>query len=1236
MKKLITTFLFVFCVLSASAQSKLLVQNAQQHPCIYASASDKTLLQQKIARESWASEAFRRIQSKIESYVDRHVTDPDWITSRLAMYWKDGERYTQCYLKKQNWDRGEGNAPVPTVRMPGMRTWNKYYNVPLEERPAYNETGDMWGIDKMNPAAPKVLVPYKESGHMIRGNNVEILTLAEQASFLYWITNEEKYARFAADIFNTWLVGTYYMNPILDPTKSCGSEGGWAPGGICGYYDYEQIHDDLALHAATVYDFLYDYLAQHPHNHLGTLGKTTKDVAATVFKRFIDIGFVRGGKEGNWNVNGWNMMLRPILVLEENSAYPDGKGRQHYLHYLTTKSTPYHDAIPDMLKSYDPFTGLWPESPGYSFGTIQMLLDFSVQLQRTGIDIVAGNPILQKAALAAFPWMDERANMVVFGDSRGGSANFLTFEYLLTYYTQQQSTEGINQVAAALNKGVELGQYDRSTAGWEGICTYLASIPDATAATTERTSYSAHHRFMTLKNFTDVQPGAVVSKNLMATLYGGRKGYHLTPNGIALQLYGYGYALAPDAAAYESYWSKDHTYHQSPTGCNTILPGYTEGDVTLNAAEPRVQDGSFTNDKELTPYINFADLTAGEKRRTVVLVKNSTGQGYYIDIFRSNLADNDYLHHNIGTSLTLTDARNKSLTPTPVKDLGTEYHAGYAWFTNQRKLRHDEDFKACWQMPEDITMNMWMLGAKGRELYQVDAPATTLNKGLTPGNSCMPPTATPTLIVRQRGNNASKHPFVAVFEPSKGEDKAVLCVNRLAETEQLIALQVSSEGDREDYLFSATMQGTKTGGVQKVNGMSFEGIFGFVTEVSGKPEMLYLGNGKLLRKGSFAIEAADNVYAAIYQQQGEWYYSATGKVTVTLGKKKLTLDAGYHLLMPTNTAQVSLYNFTPMDSLISHWMERGYYPGASIFIAKNDTVLFEKQYGTYTPDTEVYIASAGKWLAAATIAAVVDQTKLSWDDPVQRWLPEFSNDPKGKITLRQLLSHTSGIRPYQPEPKRDVHNVLADAVAEILPLDTLFAAGSRFEYGGLAMQVAGRMAEVAAGMDFETIFQQKIAQPLGMKHTHFTPVDLGGGHSPMLGGGARTVLHDYIRFLNMIFHEGNYQGLQVLSKQAVREMQSDQVRRAKVLPGEYVEKGLGLHHTGIYGLGEWREKVDAQGEAYQISSPGWAGAYPWINKRDGVYGFFLTHVQGDAARKDGFSPFYDAPMLSELTTKLLQ
>ena len=58
-----------------------------------------------------------------------------------------------------------------------------------------------WGINKLNPSEPPVKVPYKESGHMIRGNNVEILTLAENAAFVYWVTGEEKFARFATDIF---------------------------------------------------------------------------------------------------------------------------------------------------------------------------------------------------------------------------------------------------------------------------------------------------------------------------------------------------------------------------------------------------------------------------------------------------------------------------------------------------------------------------------------------------------------------------------------------------------------------------------------------------------------------------------------------------------------------------------------------------------------------------------------------------------------------------------------------------------------------------------------------------------------------------------------------------------------------------------------------------------------------------------------------------------------------------
>lgn len=857
--------------------------HAGQHPCLYVSSADRTAIRQKIEKEPWAKNAFARIRSGVEGYADRHVTDSEWIISRLAMYWKDGERYTQCYLKNENWDRGEGNAPVPTVRMPGMRTWNKYLNVPLEDRIPYNETGDMLGINKLNPTEPPVRVPYKESGHMVRGNNVEILSLAENAAFVYWVTGEEKFARFAADIFNTWLAGTYYMNPILDPEKSSGGAGGWEPGGICGYYDYEQIHDDLALHAATVYDFMYDYLQAHPHEHLKAIERNTRQVVGEVFKRFIDLGMVRGGREGNWNVNGWNMMLRPILILDGNEAYPDGKGKEYYLDFLVRTSTEYHEAIPGMLKNYDPVTGLWPESPGYSFGTIQMLLDWAIPLKRAGIDIIAGNPILEKAAMAVFPWMDEAANMVVFGDSRGGSANFLTFENLLTYYTGCGNKEGTNKVAGALNKGISLGKYTRDNADWAGICTYTATLPSIRAETNERASYSPHHRFITMKNWN-------APYKMMANLYGGKKGYHLTPNGLALQFYAFGYALAPDAAAYESYWSKDHVYHQSPTGSNTILPGYTEGEIMIRAMEPMVGEGQFTSDKELNPWLGFADVSAGEKRRVVAMVRTSEHSGYYVDIFRSDLEDNDYLFHHVGASLRVTDTGGATLATTSLEGFDKTYHEGYKWFTNLRKSTHSRDFIAIWRMPEDITARLWMTGAAGREIYQIEAPATTMNRGLTPGNICMPPMTVPTMLVRQTGNNAEKHPFVGVYEAYKADAADVQQVSALPGNGNCVGVKVRTLASGTDYLFSATDGHTYT----LVAETSFCGNFGLVREKEGKITAMYLGKGHCLKKGTYSLEADSDVYATIYQQDGEWYYSSTGRVKIKMGEVVKTLEEGYN------------------------------------------------------------------------------------------------------------------------------------------------------------------------------------------------------------------------------------------------------------------------------------------------------------------------------------------------------
>lgn len=346
-------------------------------------------------------------------------------------------------------------------------------------------------------------------------------------------------------------------------------------------------------------------------------------------------------------------------------------------------------------------------------------------------------------------------------------------------------------------------------------------------------------------------------------------------------------------------------------------------------------------------------------------------------------------------------------------------------------------------------------------------------------------------------------------------------------------------------------------------------------------------------------------------------------------------DLSFTSCRPADNRQAA-YDFTPLDSIVTSWMNKGYYPGASICVVRDDNVIFQKNYKNFTPDTKVYVASARKWVAAAVIGAVVDCTELDWNDSVKKWIPEFKNDIKGMITLRQLLSHTSGVRPYLPEPRVDNYNHLDSAVMEILPLDTVFTPGTRFEYGGLAMQIAGRMAEKAMNKEFEELFQELIARPLRMKNSHFTPVNTDGGHAPMLGGGLCTTLHDYMRFLDMIYHNGVFEEKQILKPETIHEMQADQVGNAEVHPGEYVERALKKHHTGIYGLGEWRELIDkATGEAYQISSPGWAGAYPWINKQDRVYGFFIAHVQGSSQKEDGFSSFFGSPVISQTVSNII-
>ncbi|HEY6914217.1 MAG TPA: serine hydrolase, partial [Paludibacter sp.] len=89
-------------------------------------------------------------------------------------------------------------------------------------------------------------------------------------------------------------------------------------------------------------------------------------------------------------------------------------------------------------------------------------------------------------------------------------------------------------------------------------------------------------------------------------------------------------------------------------------------------------------------------------------------------------------------------------------------------------------------------------------------------------------------------------------------------------------------------------------------------------------------------------------------------------------------------------------------------------------------------------------------------------------------------------------------------------------------------------------------------------------------------------------------------------------------------MQANQIVGATMKSPEFPQLARGSITNGGYGLGEWREEMNEKGKVTIVSSPGWAGAYPWIDKKYNIYGFILTHID---KTKNGFNSMLGSPVL---------
>ncbi|HBG24574.1 MAG TPA: hypothetical protein DEO54_09165 [Rikenellaceae bacterium] len=171
-------------------------------------------------------------------------------------------------------------------------------------------------------------------------------------------------------------------------------------------------------------------------------------------------------------------------------------------------------------------------------------------------------------------------------------------------------------------------------------------------------------------------------------------------------------------------------------------------------------------------------------------------------------------------------------------------------------------------------------------------------------------------------------------------------------------------------------------------------------------------------------------------------------------------------------------------------------PGAAVLILKGDSVVFEKGYGIANMEsmTEIdgntffNIASVSKQFSAVALMILAEEGKLSLDDSVKRWFPDFNSSIIEKITLRHLLSHTSGIPDSRDRSDRHFVTTATDieSYRYIGSLDKLnFEPGTRYEYMNPTFQLMYTIIERSSGIGFDEFMRTRVFEPASMRETTY-------------------------------------------------------------------------------------------------------------------------------------------------------
>lgn len=301
--------------------------------------------------------------------------------------------------------------------------------------------------------------------------------------------------------------------------------------------------------------------------------------------------------------------------------------------------------------------------------------------------------------------------------------------------------------------------------------------------------------------------------------------------------------------------------------------------------------------------------------------------------------------------------------------------------------------------------------------------------------------------------------------------------------------------------------------------------------------------------------------------------------------------------------------FAEVPRAVAPFVEQGQISGAVMLVATKEQVLHlsavgESDLATKRPmrtDDIFWIASMTKPMAAVCVAMLADEGRLKYDDPVQKYLPEFGEQwvteeqtaarrvltkAERPITIRELLTHTSGMGNYTVT---DPHWTLAEMTKVAAREPLRFKSGTRWGYSTAGIDALGRLVEVVSGVPFADFMQRRLFDPLGMRETTYWPTEaqetrfvrnyriapttgrleevkisyLYGGtvtdraRPPLGGAGLFSTAEDVARFYQMMLNGGEFHGQRVLKAETVAEMTRNQIGTIPARPG--IVWGLGFN-----------------------------------------------------------------------------